>query len=157
MWIILSSEYLDISVAWCMADLQWSCVPFASNRRYVITMFMISDSSVFLEYVCIHILLAYMYKLPCSTCIFSLFLLLPHNSWHQLMLFLSLYPTLNKSYIMYVMLCYVRNFTRKEMIMWKSIYISWGHRGSNCFPESVSIYSRCVKYGIVFSAPADSK
>ena len=73
------------------------------------TMYMISDSSVFLQYECIHILLAYMYTLSCSICMLSLFLLLSDNSWDQLMLFVLLYPTQNKSYVMlcYVMLCYV--------------------------------------------------
>ena len=71
------------------------------------TMYMISDSSVFLQYECIFILLAYMYTLPCSICMLSLFLLLSDNSCDQLMLFVLLYPTQNKSY---VMLCYVVMF-----------------------------------------------
>ena len=71
-----------------------------SRRRYVITMYMISDSSVFLVYECIHILQVYMYNLPCSICMLSLFSLLSVYSWDQLMLFVLLNPTLNKSYVM---------------------------------------------------------
>ena len=73
------------------------------------TMNMISDSSLFRQYECIHSLLAYMYTRPCSICMLSLFLLLSDNSWDQLMLFVLLYPTQNKFDVMlcYVMLCYV--------------------------------------------------
>ena len=93
-----------------LGPLPWSCVPsFASSRRHVMTMYMVSDSSVSLQYECIYILLAYMYTLPCSICMLSLFLLLSENSCDQLMLFVLLYPTQNKAYVMlcYVMLCYV--------------------------------------------------
>ena len=61
---------------------------------------MISDSLVFLQYECIHILIAYMHNIPCFICMLSLFLLMSDNSWDQLMLFVLLYPTLNKSYVM---------------------------------------------------------
>ena len=118
---ILSCEYRDMSVAWCTGDATlgrqlWSCVhSFASSKM---TMYMISDRSVFLQYECIHILLAYMYSIPCSICILSLSLLLSDNSSDQLMLFVLLYPTLNKSY---VMVCWIPPIKIKS-ILFKSVW-----------------------------------
>ena len=105
---------------------------FASSRRHVMTMYMISDSSVFLQYECIYILLAYMYTLPCSICMLSLFLLLSDNSCDQLMLFVLLYPTQNKSY---VMLCYDNIYLGQHWLMLRL----WAALVKYKFPNSMSI------------------
>ena len=108
------------------ADMSWLCI------WYQIIQFFFSTS----EYI--HILLAYMHNLPCSISMLSLFLLLSDNSWDQLMLFVLLYPTLNKSY---VMLCLVFGECVASLLkLNEAILANWFQLSGGSVFEDINIF-----------------